>query len=845
MTGLSAEEVQKHIDHWDLLHLPEARPVVNLSQFPLNDSQITVLSMGSKFSIPSNLYDDKNHSSNFENFNNNSNTSNLKHTSDPTLPPNEPFENLAKRILWAIFPDFDISKAQTPFLPKSGAFPPSDNTPRFITNTLRSLRTNLQSIKPIYSPIHHIPKSWIKAIKDLQSMINNRLIIIKPCDKGSSLVVLSTKAYLQEGYNQLNDPTYYKKLYLHDSLHNEDFEIDCYQSLLWFQQNKYLSERQLNFIFPKNDCRTRLFYLLPKIHKDPSKWTIPGLMPPGRPIVSDINSETYQIARYIDHLITPICNIHPSYTKDTQHLLDKLKNISLPKNCILASLDIKSLYTNIRHDDGISAIKKVLMKYYNFPQNHPFIQHICKLLELCLTNNTFQFNGDTYLQLSGVAMGHIYSPKFADIFMSCLEEIAIDKLPFPLYHYSRYLDDILLMFNPDEMTINQITEIFNSINPSIDFTNESSDQQINFLDVTLFKGDRFNESGILDTKVYSKPTDTRSLLHSHSFHPQHIFKGIVKSQITRYHRICSSSTDFKQEVKSLFKILRKRGYSNQMLNRTYSLWLSQKLNHPRGSHPCGLRHCICCSSNNLSETTKISPINELKSDTPPSITSKPIRLPSSANCKTQGIIYLIQCNECGQGYVGHSTKDLSTRFKQHIYLQDLINRRLQSNQHNRTRLLYLHFLDCGDITKAKLTILDTLDRLISVPNTNDSSLPEAPSLPIRNDHIPNRRIDQTHFSSVLSDKQILLSKEAHWIALLGTSYKRGGLNTQAPKSPKFFPFIHLYCRNSSQFREVIHKSFRSLALSAPYIFGRGPLVSNRMHPSIRSLFCRAKHPPKK
>ena len=127
-------------------------------------------------------------------------------------PYNEPFENLAKRILWAIFPDFDISKAQTPFLPKSGTFPPSDNTPRFITNTLRTLRTNLQSIKPVYSPTHHIPKSWIKAIKDLQSMINNRLIIIKPCDKGSSLVVLSTKAYLQEGYNQLNDPTYYKKL---------------------------------------------------------------------------------------------------------------------------------------------------------------------------------------------------------------------------------------------------------------------------------------------------------------------------------------------------------------------------------------------------------------------------------------------------------------------------------------------------------------------------------------------------------------------------------------------------------------------------------------------------------
>lgn len=63
--------------------------------------------------------------------------------------------------------------------------------------------------------------------------------------------------------------------------------------------------------------RSRVFYLLPKIHAAPETWTIPGEIPRGCPIVSDFGSESYHIAQYINSVLNPLSQIHNSYIKDT------------------------------------------------------------------------------------------------------------------------------------------------------------------------------------------------------------------------------------------------------------------------------------------------------------------------------------------------------------------------------------------------------------------------------------------------------------------------------------------------------------------------------------------------
>lgn len=72
--------------------------------------------------------------------------------------------------------------------------------------------------------------------------------------------------------------------------------------------------------------------MLPKIHKEPEKWSKPYETPPGRPIVSDCNSETYYTAEYLDFYLNPLSIKHPSYLKDTYDFVEKIKTLSIPPN---------------------------------------------------------------------------------------------------------------------------------------------------------------------------------------------------------------------------------------------------------------------------------------------------------------------------------------------------------------------------------------------------------------------------------------------------------------------------------------------------------------------------------
>ena len=87
--------------------------------------------------------------------------------------------------------------------------------------------------------------------------------------------------------------------------------------------------------------------------------------------------------------------------------------------------------------------------------------------------------------------------------------------------------------------------------------------EVHFLDTTVFFNHINQSQKTIFTKVYFKPT--HALLHKHSYHPKHTFRGIVKSQIIRFHRISSCKQDLGKAIQTLFQALRQRGYSKQYL----------------------------------------------------------------------------------------------------------------------------------------------------------------------------------------------------------------------------------------------------------------------------------------
>ena len=67
----------------------------------------------------------------------------------------------------------------------------------------------------------------------------------------------------------------------------------------------------------------------------------------------------------------------------------------------------------------------------------------------------------------------------------------------------------------------------------IKFTAEILDKEINFLDTTLFKAERFHKQAILDIRTHFKPTETFQYTHFPSCHPPGARKGFIKSNALR------------------------------------------------------------------------------------------------------------------------------------------------------------------------------------------------------------------------------------------------------------------------------------------------------------------------
>lgn len=121
--------------------------------------------------------------------------------------------------------------------------------------------------------------------------------------------------------------------------------------------------------------------------------------------------------------------------------------------------------------------------------------------------------------------------------------------------------------------------VLNSHHPTIKLKATLHPDSIDFLDTTTFKGPLFQKTGRLDLRVYVKPTDTHALLHRGSFHPTHTSKGILKSQILRFKRICTRTSDYWTAEKKLFLALRGRGYSWSLMRDIRNAIFREGLKH--------------------------------------------------------------------------------------------------------------------------------------------------------------------------------------------------------------------------------------------------------------------------
>ena len=157
-------------------------------------------------------------------------------------------------------------------------------------------------------------------------------------------------------------------------------------------------------------------------------------------------------------------------------------------NAWLVTMDGKSLYTCIPHQNGITACKEALSITENANPEQPPVEILIQPLETVLNNNIFEFSGKVYKQLQGSAMGTRVSPAYTKLFVGKLEEKIWYNYNSPLkpLHYEQFLDDIFMTWPFPEPTIDQLVEQMNRTHPTIRFTLERNPQCIIFLDVSVY-----------------------------------------------------------------------------------------------------------------------------------------------------------------------------------------------------------------------------------------------------------------------------------------------------------------------------------------------------------------------
>ena len=378
---------------------------------------------------------------------------------------------------------FTYPSTWTPKLSKA-----SEETKKTINEIVKSTSNLLKTrrrISPRYIATgddHNLTKDQMTALRLLTARDD---IIIRPADKGSSVCIMDPDLYHNEIMRQLNDNTYYHRIggtLRHNNVTNINAIID---TLLI---DGFITERQCEYLRASSLDRDRSFYILPKIHKPHTEWPHPQ-MPAGRPIMADVDTESSRISEYIDSFLQPLACQHPSYIKDTYDFLSHIGDKQVDSDCYLVTGDVTSLYTNMYTDTAIDKLKEIMRLK---PDRDRPDGQLIDLLKIICNNNDFKYNNDYYQQHRGFAMGKRFSPSMANIYMIDLDTQAIKYMYHPHFtdFYKRFLDDKFFVRKGDLSSLKQFEKFLNQIEPGIQIKLKWHSQIIDFLDITIFKGQR-------------------------------------------------------------------------------------------------------------------------------------------------------------------------------------------------------------------------------------------------------------------------------------------------------------------------------------------------------------------
>ena len=392
----------------------------------------------------------------------------------------------------------------------------------------------------------------------LRQLARDETIIIKNADKGSGIVVEDRDKYIEAGKKHLSDRSIYEESD-YDPTEALGHAINHFTQSI--HKRGIIDNTTKEFLMFKTDSppRTQQLYFLKKIHKNPIS---------ERPIVSGCGGPTERLSKLVDFHLQPFVPEINSHVKDSGHMINIIENTRIPANCTMATIDVKSLYLNIPHEEGIKAVLNRLYHNNKDREDVPIPPETMKdLLSIVLTKNYFQFADQMYHQIQGTAMGTKMAPAYANIFMAELEEKLLNNYHTKPIVWKRYIDDILCIWPGSQEDFSQFVEYLNESHSTIKFTYECSQHSVDFLDLTIYKGERYSTTNILDIKPFFKKTNKFQYLEYSSAHPKRIFSSLIKGELTRLLRACSNIEEYNKTADKISQAFKERNYPASLIKK--------------------------------------------------------------------------------------------------------------------------------------------------------------------------------------------------------------------------------------------------------------------------------------
>ena len=192
-----------------------------------------------------------------------------------------------------------------------------------------------------------------------------------------------------------------------------------------------------------------------------------------------------------------------------------------------------------------------------------------ELLRIATKNHLFQFEGNLYEQVGGVAMGSPLGPLMANAFMCKSEKQLETENKLPIF-YKRYVDDTLSTM-PDLEAASEFLMTLNESHPSINFTLEENGR-LSFLGMNVIR------SGCcLDTTIYRKPTDTGLFLHYHSHVDARYKRSLLNTMLNPAFQLSSMWKFFHKECERLKEIFSRLRYPDDLVQSSIRKFIESKV----------------------------------------------------------------------------------------------------------------------------------------------------------------------------------------------------------------------------------------------------------------------------